>query len=276
MPYVTMPNTITMVVKRIDIEPLKKEAIEKNGKVFAFNFMFTDSILVADPELLQIILSKEFTSFVNRHPVLPSDPIFKHVIALVMDDKWKRLRSVITPAFSTGKIRNMMPRFRRTLKTLVDNIEDLIVTADGQEPIVDMKKVANAFTMNTISQTAFGLELDSLKDPNNDMVRFGQMIFTQPSLLNAIKFATIFSLPRISNLLKLELNHDVNTFFSTLTNKLLEEQRKSMRSKGDSFRPSCFIEFLLEAEAEYEKQLSNEDPNQKASKCKQFNLIIII
>lgn len=47
--------------------------------------------------------------------------------------------SIITPAFSIGKIRNMLPRFYQTVKTLGDNIEELITNSSGHEAIVDMK-----------------------------------------------------------------------------------------------------------------------------------------
>lgn len=127
--------------------------------------------------------------------------------------------------------------------------------------------------MDTISQTAYGLELDSLKGPNADIVQFGSRIFSKPSLLKAFRFELMFSSPRISNLLKLELDNEVNTFFSSLASKLLEEQRKSMKSKGKDLKPSCFIEFLLEAEVEYEKQMNSEMSCQKTSKCKQSDFV---
>ena len=44
------------------------DAIIRNEglKNFGFNMLFKPTILVSDPEIIQLVLSKEFTHFVNR------------------------------------------------------------------------------------------------------------------------------------------------------------------------------------------------------------------
>ena len=50
------------------------------------------------------------------------DKIFSSFLTTVQDEQWKRLRSIITPTFSTGKLKQMKPRIDDTIETLLANL----------------------------------------------------------------------------------------------------------------------------------------------------------
>lgn len=70
---------------------------------------FNDNIiLVKDPELVKQILIKDIDVFSNRHATVnaSSDPL-KTSLFFVKNPEWKLIRSKMTPAFSSGKIKQM-------------------------------------------------------------------------------------------------------------------------------------------------------------------------
>lgn len=64
--FVSIPNFFLQAFwgKRQDV--FEQELVQKHGKVFGVNFMSSKTIFIAEPELAQLVLSKEFTSFINR------------------------------------------------------------------------------------------------------------------------------------------------------------------------------------------------------------------
>ncbi|GBN72442.1 hypothetical protein AVEN_26668-1, partial [Araneus ventricosus] len=74
---------------------------------------------VADPKLLREILVKQFPSFVNRRIsyVLSGDPLMDSMLFFLRGQEWKRVRGILTPNFTTGKIKKMI----NILKNVPDN-----------------------------------------------------------------------------------------------------------------------------------------------------------
>ena len=64
--YVNYPNQLLTMFQRKHFHLKEKRTIEKHGPVFGFNMFFDKTIIVAEPELLQIVFNKEFTNFANR------------------------------------------------------------------------------------------------------------------------------------------------------------------------------------------------------------------
>lgn len=64
--YIAQPNAFFQTLKKERLEVARHEIIKKEGKIFGFNFLGSTTIVAAEPEIAQLVLSKEFTSFTNR------------------------------------------------------------------------------------------------------------------------------------------------------------------------------------------------------------------
>ena len=64
--YVDFPGFISLMFNSKHFEKVEYEYVQKYGKVFATKMFGSDTIFVTEPELIQQVLSKEFTSFTNR------------------------------------------------------------------------------------------------------------------------------------------------------------------------------------------------------------------
>ena len=103
----------------------------KYGKVFAVCLGGRPSLVVGDPELLKQIMVKDFPSFHNRFLTQPpvTKKLAKNVLA-ARDDTWKRIRNTLTPTFSAGKMKLMVPLIEKSCDTLVEKLEKISDTGE--------------------------------------------------------------------------------------------------------------------------------------------------
>lgn len=94
----------------------------------------------------------DLENFPNRIKFGAERNITGENILFARDSKWKKLRQIVTPAFSPNKIRRMLP--------LIDNcVLDLIEALESSGPIVDVKPYFSGFTLDTIANCAFGIQV---------------------------------------------------------------------------------------------------------------------
>ncbi|CAG2102955.1 unnamed protein product, partial [Medioppia subpectinata] len=120
-------------------------------------------LVVAEPELVKQICVKDFHVFPDRNRNRVVHPILgKHLVTVCGDD-WKRIRSIVTPTFSSSKMKNMFPMIRNCLQNFINELEVLAI--DGKE--VNVKTLYGQYTMDVISTCAFATKTNTYKDPND-------------------------------------------------------------------------------------------------------------
>ena len=104
---------------------------KKYGKVFGICLGGRPSLVVGDPELLKQIMVKDFPSFHNRFQIQPpaNKKLAKNVL-FARDDTWKRIRNTLTPTFSAGKMKLMVPLIEKSCDTLVEKLEKISDTGE--------------------------------------------------------------------------------------------------------------------------------------------------
>lgn len=80
-----------------------KEQQQKYGKIYGYYQFFSKGLVINDPDLVRDIMVRDFHIFPDhRHIHMGSDHIALNLFNLPGDDRWKRIRSIISPAFSSG------------------------------------------------------------------------------------------------------------------------------------------------------------------------------
>lgn len=193
------------------------------------------------------------------------------MLSIVLDEQWKRLRSLITPAFTSGKLRRMLPHIFSTTQTLLTNMNDHL---EKNGSVMELKHMTNAFTMDTIIQTAFGTKIDSLKEPNSPIVKHASKFFEKDiSLKDFGRFFLMSIAPKISKKIEIQFNPEFNKFCLQLATKIIDEKKSSFGSQlkeADPTKASNFIELMLEARRETENNQTveeNDTSKPTNSKC---------
>eukprot|EP00731_Ephydatia_muelleri_P012083 Em0006g977a len=112
-------------------------------------------LFIADIEMLKIILVKEFDSFIDRedNPVslfnqfgLPLD------LLQAQGETWRNARHLITPTFTSNKIKLMVPLIQDSCTVLVQKMKDIAESGNS----ADVWRTFGAFTLDSILSVAFG------------------------------------------------------------------------------------------------------------------------
>ena len=153
------------------------------------------------------------------------------LVAALEGDDWKRVRAIMTPAFSTGKLKRMRPMLDECINTLVTNIQKIIdkQSADNRgKPNhnygeFDMKRIFGAFSMDVIIQVAFGTKVDSLNDENNPIITVAHSLFE----VNW-RIILLFMFPGLLEKLGIAaFDPKATKFFHALTVRIIEERKKN-------------------------------------------------
>jgi hypothetical protein len=98
--------------------------------------------------------------------------------------------------------------------------------------VVDIRQYVGAFAMDVISACAYGINTDSIKDPNHPIVVNAKKILNVDANISLI--LSVFAAP-IARFLKLEpFDMKATNYFDALTNKIIEERKKFNETQENS------------------------------------------
>lgn len=139
------------------------DLVKQHGKCFGVFIGNAPSLMVADPEMIRQILIKEFSNFTNRSEIIRPPDSWRDSLISALGDHWKFLRGAISPAFSTGKIRAMSPILDDCVDMFIECLDEKLKLMET----VDLQKMFTALTLDVISRTAFGIDINAQTDPND-------------------------------------------------------------------------------------------------------------
>ncbi|XP_019644909.1 PREDICTED: cytochrome P450 3A29-like [Branchiostoma belcheri] len=221
-----------------------QECYQKYNKVYGFFEGQQPILMVGDLKLVREITVKKTNIFQNRRDLAGRGEIFGASVAALKDDDWKRVRGVISPTFSTGKLKQMSPHLERCAANFISKLDENC--QDGT--VFDMKKLTGAFSLDVTSSTAFGVDVDSLNNPDNPLVWSAKNMFDfsfyNPLVLIVILF------PQLAWILEFcgvnFMNKKSITYFSDAVDHAINMKREV----SDKERPPDFLQLALAAHNE--------------------------
>ncbi|KAH0821176.1 hypothetical protein GEV33_001615 [Tenebrio molitor] len=178
-----------------------------------------------DPELVKHILLKDFQHFVNRGSYIDevNDPLSGHILSME-DNRWKNMRAKLTPTFTSGKIKMMF----ETLANCSVGLKTLMDESATNRSSIDIKEILARFTTDIIGSVAFGLDCNSLKDPDALFRKYGKKIFAATPL-ERVKLVLQFGVPhRVLKMFKFKVtNPDVEKFFMKAVKDTVAHREKN-------------------------------------------------
>ncbi|XP_017044421.1 probable cytochrome P450 6a13 [Drosophila ficusphila] len=198
-----------------------------------FTFM-TKALFVMDLDLIKMIMINDFGAFADRglfHNVR-DDPLTGNLLFLD-GPEWRWLRQNLTQVFSSGKMKFMFP-------TMVEVGEKLTRACHSQLGEIEAKDLCARFTTDVIGSCAFGLECNSLEDPDSEFRRMGRSVTTNP-LHSVLVQAFMFAQPDLARKFRLRLfRPEVSEFFLDTVRQTLDYRRREHIHRND------LIQLLME------------------------------
>lgn len=155
---------------------------------------FRPAILVRDAELVKNILLRDFQHFHDRGVYCDpkNDPMSAHLFALP-GEAWKSLRTKLTPAFTSGKLKGMFPMLHAVGKELVSYMKPIA----EKEEAIDIRDLAGRYVIDCLASVAFGQEgISTLSNPDHEFRTSATKLNDNSKLINVIRGAGLFICPR--------------------------------------------------------------------------------
>ncbi|CAG2109409.1 unnamed protein product [Medioppia subpectinata] len=216
--------------------------LAKSSRVFDGN---KPILYVAEPALIKQILVKDFNNFRDRR--IGTDmyhPLVDQSVSGARGDDWRRMRSIVSPAFSTAKMRRLYKTVGETLDVFADTFGDVYGLAGAARPVreVDVKEAFDCLAMDVIARCAFASHIDTLNESDNEFVTYARAVLKPPvwRLLAAVL------LPRFALRLldiKTFMNEESICYFYHLLRPLIASRKAEPDVRHDDF-----VDLLIRAE----------------------------
>ncbi|KZC05568.1 Cytochrome P450 9e2 [Dufourea novaeangliae] len=160
-------------------------------------------VIFRDPKLIREVSVKYFDHFPNHRSFIPEemDPIFGRNVFSLLDNRWRDMRNTLSPFFTSKKMRFMFGLVSKCSHDFVDCLH--------QHPelcsMVDIKDYFRKYTNDVIASVAFGINLNSLNDPENEFYKAGTGITDLTSFIRMIKIMLFRLSPRLWRMTGLSL-----------------------------------------------------------------------
>ncbi|CAH1392175.1 unnamed protein product [Nezara viridula] len=220
-------------------------------------------LMICDPEYVHQVLISSFDHFFDRNFLVDEkvNPLDAHLFFL-RGNKWRYLRNKLSPIFSGVKLRWMFEEMEKCGESFVECFDKL---ADGKDR--DVLDELARYATDVIGSCAFGLEGDSLKNPNSPMRQMGKDLFDTSSINRTqITFLLRFSVPRLLLWFKVRsLPSAIEEYFCSTISSVLERRRKTGLKRRD------FVQLLLQLKEKDVVNIDANDVDEKEDKSQQNN-----
>lgn len=243
---------------------LELEWPKRCGRLYGY-YVGTQPVLVcADANLLRKICIKDFNVFPNHFFLGVPNRYQKHILIFQKDDHWRGMRAILSPTFSSSKIKIMFKLFNECCNDLVDNLDNWI-ERDGGKTTIEVKKTLGSFTIDSAVKSFYGIKLT----PANTIVN-EKNLSTYSNTREGFAFMArrIFDISFVRFLLSNTLPWGVLRFLNfplvgeegmkmlaDKAEKIIEHRQRS----GEINKYQDYLELLLNAQVDSKVELDKND-----------------
>ncbi|XP_055589826.1 probable cytochrome P450 9f2 [Uranotaenia lowii] len=182
-----------------------------DAKVIGLYDLVNPIYMLRDPEMIKKVGVKDFNHFQDHAPFMTSandeedsgESLFGNSLFALRGQKWRDMRATLSPAFTGSKIRHMYEFVAKCGQSMVQFLK--AETSQGKELELEMKDVFSRFGNDVIATVAFGIEVDSLRDRDNDFYVKGKQLLSFDSIFVFVKMMAIMMMPKLMEKLGVDL-----------------------------------------------------------------------
>nr|XP_046193754.1 cytochrome P450 3A27-like [Oncorhynchus gorbuscha] len=229
-----LPYFGTTMGYRKGIANFDTECFQKYGRIWGIYDGRQPVLCIMDKSMIKTVLIKEcYNIFTNRRNIILNGELFD-AVSLAEDDTWRRIRSVLSPSFTSGRLKEMFGIMKQHSANLLNGMKK---QADKDQTI-DVKEFFGPYSMDVVTSTAFSVDIDSLNNPSDPFVSNVKKMF-KFNLFNPL-FLLIMLFPFTGPILeKMKFS-----FFPTAVLDFFYASLAKIKSGRDSGNSTSRVDFL--------------------------------
>lgn len=240
-PVPILGNMVPVVFGRLSFAETICEAYNRfpDEKYIGFHDFRTPVYIIRDPELINSIAVKNFDYFSDHNNFVNAElnPITSKNLFGLKGDHWREMRKILTPSFTSSKMKMMFELIREC----AENFCDFLANESTYGRVYNMKDMLCRYANDALTTCAYGIKLDSNKDPDNEFLFIGRNNLNLEGN-TLMKFIMNKHFPLLSKLLGIRLfGEKVENFFKRVVTNSVK-----LRKEKDIVRPDM-IQLMLES-----------------------------
>lgn len=204
-----------------------------------YDMLGKTSYMICDPELIKQITITDFDHFINHRFDFGEDcdPMLGRSLFALRDEKWRRMRAKMSPAFTGSKMRLMHSLIVETtnefINTLITHVRNNVKTYNARD-------IIRRYACDIIGSCAFGININSMKTPDNEFFKAGRCLEFEG--WQALKFFGFISFPSIMKFFKCKIfPEDSTNFFRNVISNNIKQREQNRITRND------MIDLLIKA-----------------------------
>uniref|UniRef100_A0A8C7K7E4 Cytochrome P450 3A n=1 Tax=Oncorhynchus kisutch TaxID=8019 RepID=A0A8C7K7E4_ONCKI len=161
-----LPYFGTMLEYKKGFTNFDTECFQKYGRIWGIYDGRQPVLCIMDKSMIKTVLIKEcYNIFTNRRNFHLNGELFD-AVSVAEDDTWRRIRSVLSPSFTSGRLKEMFAIMKQHSSNLLSGMKK---QADKDQTI-ELKEFFGPYSMDVVTSTAFSVDIDSLNNPSDPFV----------------------------------------------------------------------------------------------------------
>ena len=212
----------------------------KDKGLVGYFFFGTPFLVLTDIDMAKQVFIKDFDHFTDRRKIEVGHEYLDNMLFVLAGERWKHMRSVVSPVFTSGKLKAMSKLINRVGADMVRYVENL--AKDCQE--VEGRDLAGRFTTQSIATSGFGIDSSAFDDKKSEKILKMARQFSgadiSPSRI--LKGLVVLTLPRIAKALKIEsFDRESLEFFADIVRQTVASR------EGQEGKRNDMVDLLTEA-----------------------------
>ncbi|XP_036409768.1 cytochrome P450 3A30-like [Megalops cyprinoides] len=227
------------------------ECFRKYGRIWGIYEGRQPVVCTMETGIIRTVLVKGFYPyFTNRRDFRFSGPL-NDSLNNARDESWRRIRTSLSPSFSSGRIKEMFPRMKQQADKLVRCLQK--TTNSGEA--VDIREFFSAYGVDVLGSTILSVDTDSFNNPNDPVVMKLKKIdfdFSNPGFILSALFPFLNPLLEKANLCIFPLV-EVRFIYNFLDKVILD------REKNVHMKQMDFLQQMIDSQLPETKVGTNEN-----------------
>ncbi|XP_050297701.1 cytochrome P450 9e2-like isoform X2 [Anthonomus grandis grandis] len=203
--------------------------------------------MLRDPELIKQITVKDFDHFTDHRQLVDpeAEPLWSSNLFSLQGQKWREMRATLSGTFTSAKMKYMFG----VINEVAENFAQHFLNQDQKLIETEMKETLSRYTNDIIATSAFGIKVDSLKEPDNNFYLMGKRITNLTGVLTLFKFVGYTLVPKLLKKFKATLfDREAATYLKTIIYETIHVREEEQIIRQD------MINLLLEVKKGIKKE----------------------